>query len=307
MKENLLSYFPQNLKEELRDCDFSKAEEIRVRVGQPLEVLFADFRFTGTVLCEKNKLLEICNYLSGYSLYALEEEIKNGFFTIPGGHRVGLCGHVSFHENLGKNEADFLTNISGLNIRIAHERKGCAKGLIPYICKEKAVCNTLFFSLPGIGKTTYLRDVIRILSKGEGLLTSYKIGVVDERSELGASFGGRMQNDLGPRTDLLDNCPKELGMRMLIRSMSPDVIAVDELGKEQDFLAVSDALSAGIKILGTVHANTKEEVLKKPHMEKLLGESEWRFVRIARREDGKRCVTVYFPRDGKVEEGILCG
>ena len=256
-------------------------------------------------------LREMLNYLTGYSLYALEEEMKQGFFTIEGGHRVGLCGHMSYHDGGGGNRADVLSYISGLNIRIAHEVKGCAMGLLPYIRQGDSIYNTLIFAPPGVGKTTYLRDLIRILSGGEDHRRGLKVGVVDERSEIAACHKGVAQNDLGPRTDVLDNCPKEIGMHMLLRSMSPEVIAVDELGKEADFLAVQSAMRAGVRIIGTIHAQARAELYEKPHMEEILHTGDWRLVRLIRADTevgkerknriNRRQAMIYVPNQ---EEGI---
>ena len=309
-------YFPVELREKMRDIPLGDAEEIRIRVGQPVE-LYMDggyVRLPDTCI-DRSMLREMLNYLTGYSLYALEEEMKQGFFTIEGGHRVGLCGHMSYHDGGGGNRADVLSDISGLNIRIAHEVKGCAMGLLPYIRQGDSIYNTLIFAPPGVGKTTYLRDLIRILSGGEDHRRGLKVGVVDERSEIAACHKGVAQNDLGPRTDVLDNCPKEIGMHMLLRSMSPEVIAVDELGKEADFLAVQSAMRAGVRIIGTIHAQARAELYEKPHMEEILHTGDWRLVRLIRadteetKETGKerknridrRQAMIYVPNQ---EEGI---
>lgn len=305
MKEiTLISYFPVQLRQELQKLDWNKVEEIRIRVGQPVETLCATDWNRGRIPVSTDMLYEMLNYLSGYSLFAMEEEMKQGYFTIAGGHRIGLCGHISFHEKEGKKTPDFLSDISGLNIRVAHEVKGCALPLMPYIRNKDSIYHTLFFSPPGMGKTTYLRDSIRLLSSGLDGGKSFKIGVVDERSEIGASFCGRVQNDLGGRTDVMDNCPKEFGMRMLLRSMSPEILAVDELGGEEDFLSVLAAVNGGVRILGTVHADSKEEVMEKPYMKDLLKNKSWRLIRIMRTEQGKRQAIVYLQGNNTMEEGI---
>ena len=179
-------YFPVELREKMRDIPLGDAEEIRIRVGQPVE-LYMDggyVRLPDTCI-DRSMLREMLNYLTGYSLYALEEEMKQGFFTIEGGHRVGLCGHMSYHDGGGGNRADVLSDISGLNIRIAHEVKGCAMGLLPYIRQGDSIYNTLIFAPPGVGKTTYLRDLIRILS---GAVPDRHLGVRTVKAAERGSF-----------------------------------------------------------------------------------------------------------------------
>ena len=291
-------YFPVELREKMRDIPLGDAEEIRIRVGQPVE-LYMDggyVRLPDTCI-DRSMLREMLNYLTGYSLYALEEEMKQGFFTIEGGHRVGLCGHMSYHDGGGGNRADVLSDISGLNIRIAHEVKGCAMGLLPYIRQGDSIYNTLIFAPPGVGKTTYLRDLIRILSGGEDHRRGLKVGVVDERSELGAGYLGIPQNDLGPRTDVLEGAGKSEGIYMLLRSMSPQVIAVDELGAKDDFEAVTRAFHSGCRLIGTVHGESIES------LQRLCGFFSWsgkgeieRFIVLEKDAGGQRSMQVYNSR-----------
>ncbi|MDD5966758.1 MAG: stage III sporulation protein AA, partial [Blautia sp.] len=233
----LQNYLPMAFRSRIDDRALENAEEIRLRVGQPLEILYADEESRKFDRLDASQLREMLNYLSGYSVYAIEEELRQGFFTVEGGHRVGVSGRTSYQKKGRWNEMNPLSDISGLNIRLAHERKGCAKQILPWIRHVRSIYHTFIFASPGVGKTTYLRDCIRSLSKGDATEKGLKIGVVDERSEIAACHRGVPQNDLGPRTDVLDNCPKEQGMKMLLRSMSPEVIAVDELGLPEDFAA----------------------------------------------------------------------
>ena len=162
--------------------------------------------------------------------------------------------------------------ISCINVRLAHEVVGCADQVMPYIRKKDWVAHTLIVSPPRGGKTTLLRDIIRQLSNGEEKkkMPGVTVGVVDERSELAGSYQGVPQNDLGMRTDVLDGCPKAEGMEMLIRSMSPAVVAVDELGRKEDFKAVESVIHSGCKVIATAHGNSIEDVIHQPYFEKLV-------------------------------------
>ena len=201
--------------------------------------------------------------LSAYSLYAFAEEIRQGFLTIEGGHRIGFCGKAVMEDGKIKT----LHPISSLNIRIAREVKGCADHIFPYLFDNGRFCHTLILSPPGCGKTTLLRELIRNLSRAEG---GYAVGVVDERGEIAGMCGGMAQMDLGECTDVISGCPKAEGMLLLLRSMSPQIIAVDELGRESDFLAASDLIHAGVKLLCTVHGSSLEELEKRAYLGRLL-------------------------------------
>lgn len=177
---------------------------------------------------------------------------------------------------------------------MARQKKGCARELLPWLVCGDGIFNTLLLSPPGVGKTTMLRDCIRLLSEGSSALPGRKVGVVDERSEIAASFLGVPQNDLGHRTDVLDNCPKAEGMRLLLRSMSPQVIAVDELGGREDFLAVEEALHCGCQIIGTMHARDAGELQEKIYLTDWLAKGFFgRFVFLALGKNGERGFSVY--------------
>ncbi|GAB6087772.1 stage III sporulation protein AA [Alkaliphilus crotonatoxidans] len=251
-------------------------EEIRLRVNRPLMLLGDGREYyvteQGELTLESQRAMKVnrknientLQFISNYSLYAIEEELKQGYITIPGGHRVGIVGRVVL-DNAGgvKTMKDF----SGLNMRISREKKGVADTVMEYLIKGPTDCyNTLIISPPQCGKTTLLRDIIRNLSNGIPPLNfkGMKVGVVDERSEIGGSFQGEAQNDLGIRTDLLDGCPKAHGMMMLIRSMSPQVIATDEIGRMEDIHAIQEALMAGTRVITTVHGQSLDDIRSKP-------------------------------------------
>ncbi|MCI7657470.1 stage III sporulation protein AA [Anaerotignum sp.] len=259
-----------NIIRKNRNCSLEKLEEIRLRLGQPI-LLKAGGKWIPCVsdYDKKRHILSNCDMkacislLSAYSLYAFAEEIRQGFLTIEGGHRIGFCGKAVMEEGKIKT----LHPISSLNIRIAREVKGCADLILPYLFTNGHFCHTIILSPPGCGKTTLLRELIRKLSRAED---GYAVGVVDERGEIAGMCGGIAQMDLGECTDVISGCPKAEGMLLLLRSMSPQIIAVDELGRESDFLAASDLIHAGVKLLCTVHGSSLEELEKRAFLGGLM-------------------------------------
>ena len=185
---------------------------------------------------------------------------------MEGGHRVGVAGKVIMEKDRVKN----IQYISSLNIRISHEVIGCADALMPYITVNRQICHTLIISPPCCGKTTLIRDLIRQISDGNQYLRGCSVGVVDERSELGGCYLGIAQNHLGTRTDVLDCCPKAEGMIMLIRSMAPQVIAVDEIGTIEDIHAIEYAMQCGCRMIASVHGLNMDEASKKPVLGTLI-------------------------------------
>lgn len=296
MNHDLVNIFPYDLRIHINRISWNELEEIRIRMGLPIELIYGnrtEWLKTDKKI-DKKDLDEMLNYMTGYSLYALEEEITQGYLTINGGHRVGLTGHTSYENIVNGYQVQSMRDIGGLNIRIAHEKKGCADAILPYIRRESSIYNTIFFASPGVGKTTYLRDCIRQISTGDKQNAGLKIGVVDERSEIAACYLGKAQNDLGNRTDVLDACPKEIGMKMLLRSMSPQIIAVDELGKDKEFALIEEMRCCGVNLLGTMHAGSMEEILKNPNLKGCLesGAIE-RFVELIRKPNGERAFRIF--------------
>lgn len=270
----------RNILNRISDNDYQSLQEIRIRINRPLmftlsygDVLLNDCgemskELINPYIININDIHQTLELMSDNSLFAYQEELKNGFLTLQGGHRVGIVGKVVAQNN----EIKTLKDICGLNIRIARQVKDCANRILPYIIDGSSIYHTLILSPPNCGKTTLLRDAIRQISNGidRTNFCGVKVGLVDERSEIAACFKGIPQNDIGIRTDVFDSCPKPQGIRMLTRSMSPQVIATDELGTKDDIDAVEEAINAGIKIITTAHAKDTLELSKKPWIGQLF-------------------------------------
>lgn len=250
---DILSYLTEDLTIKIKNMnvDLNNIQEIRMRVNKPIIILSNNIEYINKDVILKNEdINKTLEKMSKYSLYAYEEEIKNGYLSIQGGHRIGIVGKVIME----KGKIKTIRYISGLNIRISHQIKGCANKVMKYIRSDNKVNNTLVVSPPKCGKTTILRDIARQLSDGNESCRGFNIGIVDERSEIAGCYNGIAQNDIGIRTDVLDSCPKVEGMRMLLRSMSPEVIVVDEISGKGDYDAIDDILKAGVSLICSIHA-----------------------------------------------------
>lgn len=299
MGMNVFQMLPVEIAERLQDCGVTEEMvwEIRLRsdrgmsikTGKGEQLIGKAGRFAlseaNAFLVTKGMIKNTLDLLTGYSLYAYEEEIKQGFFTVSGGHRVGVAGHAVYEGG----ELKRLTEISSINLRIAHEIKGCAGELYEKIYGDGELRHTLLFAPPGCGKTTYLRDLIRLLSD-----SGKTVGVADERSELAAAIRGKAQFDLGMRTDIMDGCPKALAMQMLLRSMNPEILVADEIGTTGDAEAVRLAAGSGCKVLASAHAGTLEEIKANPMLGPLWREQRFeRYVRMKKKTENIGIAAVY--------------
>lgn len=275
---DIINQIPPNQKEAL--------EEIRIRIDRPIEIMMKGAPCFLSYTIQPEDAFQLMNKISQFSIYALEEELKRGYITVAGGHRIGLAGKVILENGMVKAIRD----ISSFNIRIAREKVGIAEPIIPCIYQGNWV-NTMIIGPPQTGKTTLLRDLARIISTGTGAIPASKVGVVDERSEITGCVNGVPQLTFGPRLDVLDACPKAEGMMMLIRSMSPEVLVVDEIGRKEDAEAIQEAVHAGIKLIMTTHGTSIEEITKRPSLREILSQKIFKRFVILSRQSGPGTVT----------------
>ncbi|WP_040985322.1 stage III sporulation protein AA [Oceanobacillus jeddahense] len=268
----ILRLFPPSFQGRIEDLvgyRWPQLQEIRVRIHQKIEFIFdSSICWLDEPLPDKKEVIYILNQLSEYSLYRMEEELRNGFITIEGGHRVGIAGGIITADKKVKA----IQPVSFFNIRIAKQKKGCADILMPYIY-DGAYHHTMILGAPQSGKTTMIRDICRQIASETNTSRSKKVTIVDERSEIAASIRGVPQHDIGVRTDVLDACPKAEGMMMAIRTLSPDILIVDEIGTEKDVEAIIEASQAGVKVICTLHAGSIADLYRRLSIQKILQES----------------------------------
>ncbi len=268
-RAHVLPYLPAPLGLAVRALDMRQSEalrEIRLRADRPVEWVLPPGEPDAPELAWIPDHAEIQQMAQGFlehSAYAHQEDVRQGYLTLRGGHRVGLCGRAVME----RSALTGLLDISSLCVRIARAVPGAADRLMPLLTPANQVPrSTLIFSAPGLGKTTLLRDAVRQLSDGYGR----RVGVVDERSEIAGCAHGQAQLEVGKRTDVLDACPKAVGMMMLLRAMCPQWLAVDEIGRAEDADALLEAAQCGVPVLATAHAGALDTLLERPMMQRLL-------------------------------------
>lgn len=281
-KASLLNFMPLNIRNILSNLppELSiELEEIRMRLNKPLMVVAGSCDYMlndkggicadpdGAYKVNKVDIDKTLQFMSEYSLYAIEEELRNGYITLAGGYRVGVVGKVVMAGSIVKT----IKYVSGLNIRVSRELFGVSNKIMRFIVDgDSRPLHTLVVSPPRCGKTTLLRDLARQFSNGSSARSPKKVVVVDERSEIAGSYMGIAQNDVGIRTDVLDACPKAAGIMMAIRAMSPDVIITDEVGRQEDVYAIEEALNAGVVVIASAHGRDMDDISNRPILKQLV-------------------------------------
>jgi len=273
-----------NLREKIKNLPKNNLniEEIRLRVEKPL-ILNAknkdyfynektkdlDLKMDNPYIVTREDIEQTFQIICKYSIHTFIDDITKGFITLRGGHRIGIVGKTIVEDGRVKN----IKHISSLNIRVSREIIGCSEKILEHIIKnDNEVNNTLIISPPQCGKTTLLRDIVRNLSNGNKRygFNGTKIALIDERNEISGSYLGVPQMDVGIRTDIIETCPKDIGIMMLLRSMSPNVIVTDEIGSESEIKALYTALNGGVSLITTVHGDSIEDIQSRKELSRLL-------------------------------------
>ena len=284
LSDEIINSLSLNLREKIRNIKGENIEEIRLRINKPLIIngnqrdyfyneknKNLDMNMNNAYVVTKEDIEQTFQIICKYSIHSFMDDIKKGFITLRGGHRVGIVGKAIVEEGKVEN----IKHISSLNIRISKEVKNCSDKVMNHIIKSpKTINNTIIISPPQCGKTTLLRDIVRNLSNGSDKFNfkGVKVALIDERNEIAGSYLGIPQMDVGIRTDIIETCPKDMGIIMVLRSMSPNVIVTDEIGTEKDIKALYTALNGGVGLITTVHGDSIEDIRNRKELRNLLDE-----------------------------------
>lgn len=302
-KFDYLKCLPVEMRRKIEDYIFNlkNLEEIRIRTNKPLILNFGTKEEVLDYITHKNEINNILEKICSNSIYSFQDEICEGYITIPGGHRIGLVGTCIYENGRIKN----IKEISSLNFRIAKQVKGAGSNALKYILdlNNNSIHNTIVVSPPGAGKTTLIRDMIRQISNGiESVgFKGLTIGLIDERGEISATYKGENQNDIGVRTDVLVNVPKDIGMRIMIRTMAPKIVVADEIGKREDFDAIEYMIKSGVKGIFSMHGDHIKDIENNENIKKLIDRKYIeRIIFLDEKEKGK-IKEIYFNNNEKLE------
>ena len=268
--ENLKNILPEELINEIQSLQkpslynmysVSYLTEIRLRMGQYIIFRFGKEEYITKLKTDAAIIYGILGRVTDNSIYAVQNNLNQGYITACGGIRIGVTGEVVIIDGKIKN----IKNLSSMNIRVAREVMGAANPIFKYVYSAGVLRNTLIVSSPGCGKTTMLRDLVRQIS-----LCGKNIGVVDERGEIASCYSGVPNLDVGPRTDVVSGISKAIGINMLVRSMGIDMVATDEIGEEEEFKAIKYAVNSGVKLLFTMHGSSFSDVLNNLYIRKYI-------------------------------------
>lgn len=313
-QNSIKALFPEHFETYFKNVikDYEKIRELRIRRNGPVQIIredrpvyltkagcYSDFSQDGLRLTE-TEFMDLFSHICRHSIYAFEQELSKGYITVEGGHRVGVIGQTVWN---GK-QVTGMQYFTAMNIRFAHEIKGVADKVLPYLYQENELKSTLLVSLPGCGKTTLLRELVRKISNGSREHSAQNVSLIDERSEIASCYLGMAQNDVGMHTDILDACPKAEGMLMVLRSMSPQIIAVDELGGEEDYKAIQQAFYLGCRLLATIHGTDYDSIKRNPYLQDNLGAGGFERLIFLKGRAGKEQVIKICNEKGEVLE--LC-
>ena len=293
------AFFPRELRKTL--CSLpaqvqGTAEEVRLRVGRPMTVVTTEGELSTGLVVRPEDLNLTIEIASQCSAYAVLDQMKHGYVAVRGGHRLGICGTGVVKEG----EISNLRKISSLSLRVAREFPGAAAAVLKDLQEEGMLQSTLIISSPGKGKTTLLRDLIRCISDGQGILP-HRVCVADERGELAAMYAGIPGMNIGARTDVMDGCPKAEAMLMLLRGMNPQVIAMDEITAPEDVRAMELAAGCGVALLATAHAGSPEDLSRRELYRRMMEQGIFRRIVSIGVSEGKRIYHV-----NKVEDSLCC-
>ncbi len=289
--EQAAAVLPEPLRAGLRGLGadrLSALEEVRLRRGFPMTALLSEGEVdTDTPPIGEEELRQVLENATQSSAHTALDRVRQGFVTLRGGHRVGLCGSVVRRDG----GIVTLRELSSLSVRVARPVVGQAGVLLPQLKEGGTFVSTLILAPPGAGKTTLLRELVRGLSDGEGS-APLRVGVADERGEIAALWRGEPQLYVGRHTDVLDGCSKAEGLSMLIRGMNPQAVAVDEITDPADVRAVTEAAGCGTALLATAHGGGPEDLRRRPVYRALLSAGVFRRLVVLERRDGRRTARV---------------